>query len=169
MLTLPPDEQSSWPPRDPDTYRSEGPDKEFVLPASPWTYENGSVNPNLEPFNGHLRNAASTSKRRPQRADAGTSALPPYHPDYVEGADAPYEFSGDDSSEDDDIRRQPLVRRGSEGYEVRSVDREDMLQRYLRELGEEPGRYHRYIPYPDSESEGSDDDVALAQVIDKRQ
>jgi hypothetical protein len=66
------------------------------------------------------------------------------------------------SEESDNGKNIPLVRRGSEGYEVWPLDREDILQHYLRELGEEPGRYHRYIPYPESESE--DDNVPLAQA-----
>jgi palmitoyltransferase len=45
------------------------------------------------------------------------------------------------------------VRIGSEGYEVRPVGREEMLRKYLEELGEEPGRYVRYMPETDSNSE----------------
>ncbi|KAF8078935.1 zf-DHHC-domain-containing protein [Lyophyllum atratum] len=152
----------AWPPRDPSAYHREGPDNEFVLPSSPWTYENGSLNPDLEPYNAHRRKAA---KRRPQRSTAGVSALPPYHPDYQEGAEP---VSDEESSEEDNFVRKPLVRAGSEGYEVRPVDRENMLHRYLAELGEEPGRYHHYIPTPDSESEG-DEDITLADTIAKRQ
>lgn len=44
------------------------------------------------------------------------------------------------------------VRRGSEGYEVRQEGREDMLRRYLMEIGEDPDRYLRYIPQPDEDS-----------------
>lgn len=57
--------------------------------------------------------------------------------------------------------RDPRVRHGSEGFEVRQDDREEMLRQYFEELGEEPGRYLRYIPEPESES---DDDLPLASV-----
>ncbi|RDB28498.1 Palmitoyltransferase PFA4 [Hypsizygus marmoreus] len=156
--------QPVWPPRDP-THSSAGPETEFILPSSPWTYENGSVNPDLKPYNSNLRNAASSSKRRRQQHTTGSSALPPYHPDYQAGRDTIVYSSDTDSSGEDDATN-PFIRRGSEGYEVRPVDREDLLSQYLREIGEEPGRYHRYIPYPDSESD--DDDITLAQTINKK-
>ncbi|KAF5385064.1 hypothetical protein D9615_001250 [Tricholomella constricta] len=156
----------SWPPRDPSTYNTDGPQNEFVLPSSPWTYENGSINPSLEPYNSQRRSAA---RRRPQRLTAGVSSLPPYHPDYQEGTEAMLEGSDEESSGEDDVLRKPLVRAGSEGYEVRPVDRDDLLRRYLTDLGEQPGRYHRYIPTPDSESDSEDDDVTLAEAIAKRQ
>lgn len=152
------DDQELWPPRDPTERRVASPEQEFTLPSSPWTYENGSVNPNLEPFNAHLRNQDSSAKRR--RPDPGMSALPPYHPDYQGGGNVADDYSSD--SEESDNGKRPFVRRGSEGYEVRPVEREDMLQHYLRELGEQPERYHRYIPYLESESE--DDYVPLAQA-----
>ncbi|KAG5647742.1 hypothetical protein DXG03_008465 [Asterophora parasitica] len=159
------DDGSVWPPRDPSTITREGTENEFVLPSSPWTYENGSVNPDLEPCNSQRRTAA---RRRPQRS-TGVSTLPPYHPDYQEGATAKAVFeSSDDGSLSDDISWRPPVRSGSEGYEVRPVDRENMLARYLMEIGEQPGRYHRYIPMPESESD-SEDDVVLAEAMAMRQ
>lgn len=156
-----------WPPRDPTLGVEERQD--FVLPSSPWTYENGSTNPNLEPYNAHLRSSASSSQRRRQQqsTSAGASSLPPYHPDYQEGgtkedADSDGYSSIDES--DDGSRGKPVMRRGSEGYEVRPVDREDLLRQYLQELGEEPQRYHRYIPQPNSDSEeDSEDDTPLGQ------
>ncbi|KAF9469816.1 DHHC palmitoyltransferase-domain-containing protein [Collybia nuda] len=150
------DNHESWPPRDPAERRTSSPEQEFVLPSSPWTYENGSVNPTLEPFNAHLRDRDSSTKRR--KSNSGRSMLPPYHPDYQEVSDVADDYSSEDSYNG----KRNFVRRGSEGYEVRPVEREDMLQHYLRELGEEPGRYHRYIPYPESESE--DDNIPLAQA-----
>lgn len=121
-------------------------------PPPPWTYENGSVNPSLEPSNTYLR-STSSSKHRLNNSDA-ISSFPPYHPDYREGGDDyQYEHS---SSEDEEVfvgKRQTIVRRGSEGYEVRPVSREEMLKRYLEGLGEELGRYQRYIPEPGSDSE----------------
>ncbi|KAK7063949.1 Palmitoyltransferase PFA4 [Favolaschia claudopus] len=140
-----------WPPRDPAEVYHEDPNHEFILPDSPWTYENGSVNPELQPSN------STSSPRRRKVTPDGTSSLPPYHPDY-----RPPEQ--DESSDDDYGYTDPSrvkVRRGSEGYEVRPAQREDMLARYLLEIGETPQRYHRYIPQP--ESEDSDEDVPLGQ------
>lgn len=120
------------------------------------------MNPDLEPYNSRRREA----KRQPKRLVAGVSSLPPYHPDY-QGAEPVYD-TPESSSGEDDYARKPLVRASSEGYEVRPVDREDLLHRYLAEIGEEPGRYHRYIPTPTSESE-SEGDMTLAESIAKRQ
>ncbi|KAJ7654834.1 DHHC palmitoyltransferase-domain-containing protein [Mycena rosella] len=142
--------EESWPPRDPAAMHDGDPDKEFVLPDSPWTYENGSAR--------RRRNGNGNGNGN------GASALPPYHPDYR----PPNEY--DSADEDDDEYRyaddssKTRVRRGSEGYEVRPGDREDMLARYLTELGETPQRYHRYIPQPDSE-ESEDDEVPLGQQL----
>ena len=47
--------------------------------------------------------------------------------------------------------RQPMMRRGSEGFEIRQMSREEMLQRYLAE--QTPDKYNRYVPEPASESE----------------
>jgi len=80
------------------------------------------------------------------------SSLPPYHPDY-EGTNMTRISDDGDSTSEDSNDTTPFVRGGSEGYEVRSVDREDMLRRYLMEVGQEPGRYHRYFPSPDSSSD----------------
>jgi hypothetical protein len=98
-------------------------------------------------------------KRQVQDQDLGKSPLPPYHPDYSEMNAS--EDSDSTSEDSDDVA--PFVRGGSEGYEVQPVDREDMLRRYLKEIGEEPGRYHRYIPSPDFDS---DEDLPLAQVLE---
>ncbi|GLB35853.1 putative mediates the reversible addition of palmitate to target proteins, thereby regulating their membrane association and biological function [Lyophyllum shimeji] len=159
------DDGAVWPPRDPTMVHREGTDKEFVLPSSPWTYENGSLNPDLEPSNSGRQ---SEARRRTKRPTTGVSALPPYHPDYQEGAELALDTSSEISSGEDDYAPRSFVRAGSEGYEVRPVDREELLRRYLEEIGEETGRYHRYIPTPDSESE-SEDDITLAEAMAKRQ
>jgi len=136
------------------------PDKEFVLPESPWTYENGSINPELQPSN------SSSIPRRRKRELNGASSLPPYHPNYRPEGDAEDVY---DSTDDEDEynyttdNSKTRVRRGSEGYEVRPGAREDMLARYLTEIGEPVQKYHRYIPQPDSESES--DDVPLGQQL----
>lgn len=134
-----------------------------ILSSSPWTYENESLNPSLKPSNQSGRNA-----RRRRKVDAaGISPLPPYHPDYQEGGNTLYggeeALSSDEySSSSEPQIRDPRVRHGSEGFEVRQDDREDMLRQYIEELGEERGRYLRYIPEPESES---DDDLPLVPAM----
>ncbi|KAF8910100.1 hypothetical protein CPB84DRAFT_1673142, partial [Gymnopilus junonius] len=120
---------------------------------SPWTYENG-LNPALHPTNSELR---SRRRRRLQNGLPGSSSVPPYHPDYRENqtfADEG-EYSEETASAGEEFSRpgKVHVRRGSEGYEVRQEGREDMLRRYLAEIGEDPDRYLRYIPQPDEDSE----------------
>jgi hypothetical protein len=127
---------------------------------TPWTYENESLNPNLQPSNSQSRrrNVSLTS-------GLGASSLPPYHPDYKEEDEDAYNPGNDESWDEQESapRGRLHVRRGSEGYEVRPEEREEMLQRYLTELGEKPGRYLRYIPQPESEESTSEDDVPLMQ------
>lgn len=146
---------------------------------SPWTYENGSVNPNLIPSNGARLRA---KKRGPPNEDMdGVYNLPPYHPDFQEGGmQQPqyYEEDMDGESDDDEETdayfdsNRPRVRRGSEGYEVLPIDREEMLRRYMEEMNEaSQDKYVRYVPEPDSESEeDSGDDrplgAALARTLD---
>jgi len=52
----------------------------------------------------------------------------------------------------------PFVRRGSEGYEVRPIDREQLLAEYITDRAQEDGHYSRYVPEPpsDPESEGGE-------------
>jgi palmitoyltransferase len=144
---------TSWPPRNPAN-SSEDLNNTLALPPSPWTYENGSLNPTLEPSNSRLRCAASIAKkRRLQDQDSGKLSLPPYHPDY-DGSNVKHASEDDgDSPSADSNDAAPFVRGGSEGYEVQSVDREELLKRYLMEVGQEPGRYHRYVPSSDSDSD----------------
>lgn len=90
--------------------------------------------------------------------------MPPYHPDCNEG-DAYHPLDDEDSlvSSDDEIEDNiPLgelstgnvkVRRGSEGYEVRPVSREEMLRQYMESVGEDYDRYLQYVPQPEPESE----------------
>ncbi|KAG6889989.1 hypothetical protein C0995_012949 [Termitomyces sp. Mi166 len=155
-----------WPPNDP-TALHEDPEHDLVLPSSPWTYENGDVNPNLEAFNSERRAFARRRKRMNRRAP-GETLLPPYHPDYQEQVDEEFELADDESSDDEYDARKPLVRTGSEGYEVRPVDREELLHRYLAEIGQQPGRYKYYIPTPDGDSDNSDSDTPLVAMEGKR-
>ncbi|KAI0673782.1 zf-DHHC-domain-containing protein [Trametes maxima] len=155
-----------WPPRDPEAYMypDEDPNHKFELPPSPWTYENGTLNPDLRP---------STTRRRKQGLHA---PVPPYHPDY--NGDEPELGSSAIESDDDNDgsangdavgRQREFVRRGSEGYEVRSIDREALLRRYVEDRTAEPGRYHLYVPDPPSDPEsGTDveDEVPLSQKLE---
>ncbi|KAI0033963.1 zf-DHHC-domain-containing protein [Vararia minispora EC-137] len=137
--------QEQWPPRDPSA-----PLHDFRLSESPWTYNNGSVNPSLEPSN-------SARRRRPQAA-----AVPPYHPDYQEA----YDSTSEDNDGDATMNRwMGRARRGSEGYEVQAIDREEILRQYVASRGADVGRYKRYVPQPPSES-SSDGEETLAERIE---
>jgi len=133
--------QESWPPRDPTEHQNE-----WTQPSSPWTYEANGPNPTLVPSNTHLRS------RRPTPT-GGASAVPPYHPDY--------EPPDTDDDDDDNGERfaeyeRARVRRGSEGYEVRSIDREGLLAEFIASRAQEEGRYRRYVPEPPSEPDSSE-------------
>ena len=139
-----------WPPEDPAARMDE--DHVFTLPKDPWTYGNGSFNPDLHP--GSLdhelreRRGSGASKQRHTNPYPGSggetdgvSAVPPYHPDYDESQPSYGHFSRPpyaDESEDEDVSycedgAQPrqFIRRGSEGYEVHSIDREEMMRQYV--------------------------------------
>jgi hypothetical protein len=108
----------------------------MMQPSSPWTYEESNgPNPSLVPSNTQLR----------ARKPAGTSALPPYHPDYEPPDD------DDDDGERYAEYERARVRRGSEGYEVRAIDREGLLAEFIASRSQEEGRYRRYVPEPPSE------------------
>ncbi|KAF8625214.1 hypothetical protein AX15_005516 [Amanita polypyramis BW_CC] len=150
------DVEHSWPPEDPDrgsVYQK------LDLRDSPWTYENGSVNPQLQPSNSEIRQ--STVKRR-RHEQPGVLAVPPYHPDYhADSAVSVDDYNSPSTSEDE----LPRARRGSEGFEVRPVNREEILRRYLEEMGEEPDKYVRYIPEPDIDSD-NEDEMLIAHYPD---
>ena len=85
--------------------------------------------------------------------------MPPYHPDYE-----PAQDWQDDGEDDDDGerfaeyeyeygRRTAHVRQGSEGYEVRAIDREQLLAEYIASRADEGGHYRRYVPESPSETE----------------
>jgi palmitoyltransferase ZDHHC6 len=154
------DEDRVWPPDDPTRPYFEEAAGEFKLPDSPWTFENGDVNPDLQPYNIERRQASITHRRKKRN---GYSSLPPYHPDY-QGSGAESEGESIESSEDGDYHSNGRPRRGSEGIEIKPVDRDEMLRRYLAEIGETPGRYHRYIPQVESESENEEDSIPLSQA-----
>lgn len=137
-------EHHNWPPRDP-TLANQLP---FKLPDSPWTYENGDVNPNLRPSNGQLR---GVNGNRHKSSQDPVSVLPPYHPDYEDpGVDPhsgrPYSPDSDSDYSEEGYSGAVRVRRGSEGYEVRPVNREQMFQEYVQDQIDEAGRYQVYEP-----------------------
>ncbi|KIY73495.1 zf-DHHC-domain-containing protein [Cylindrobasidium torrendii FP15055 ss-10] len=140
------EELGEWPPREQPSQ------PRFVQGDSPWTYGNETLNPSLRPSSARNRGRRGASNQ------GNYSNLPPYHPDYGKtqyGDDEP----ASDSSYDEEghpMLTRNHVRRGSEGFEIRPANRETMLHSYLEQLGETPGKYHRYIPEPDSESEPED-------------
>ena len=171
-----------WPPEDPDRYiyPDDDPNHKLELPASPWTYENGSINPDLRPTS----TSTATARRRPsarartKAAEGPYASVPPYHPDYHR-QESHETYPVDSSSEDDDDdyedehpgRRREFVRRGSEGYEVRPIDREELLRQYIEDRTTEPGRYQLYVPDPPSEPESGpeaeDESIPLAEKLER--
>ncbi|KZV99313.1 zf-DHHC-domain-containing protein [Exidia glandulosa HHB12029] len=146
----------AWPPQDPDRtelrdhYGDEDDDAPVNLPETgPWTYANGGPNPALR----------ASSQRLRQRHQH--QAYPPYHPLY--GQEPPDDDDYDDDSRgsisSDDYPLGARVRRGSEGYEVRPMSRDDILQQYVATRGEDVvGRYRTYQPQPPSEPSDPEDD-----------
>jgi len=161
-------------------YRSpEDDDQSVILPGSPWTYENNSINPHLQPSNA--------TRQRTTAAPPPIANVPPYHPDYVEPTstttlsstladmvNSGYSSSSDIDSDEERYGKEngqgkgkehgkgnPRVRRGSEGYEIQSADREVLFQEYIRSQGDNPRKYNFYEPEPhsDSESEGEGEEL----------
>ena len=163
----------AWPPSDPAER-----EREWTQPASPWTYNNDGPNPALMPSN---TNAAQHLRSR-KRVSAEMSTVPPYHPDY-EPAQHEYDEYGDDVDDEDhevdgdhddgerfaEYEKGQRVRHGSEGYEVRSIDREQLLAEFIASRGQEAGHYHRYVPEPPSEPEsGGEEQVDGVEVEEVR-
>ncbi|EJC98734.1 uncharacterized protein FOMMEDRAFT_161567, partial [Fomitiporia mediterranea MF3/22] len=158
-----------WPPEDPNDTRAydfnhdeEDDGHALELPDSPWTYENGSVNPSLEPSNAFRRRATQASRQSHRPEEGNVSKVPPYHPDYGKSPPSAlnnrYSSSeGSEESDSDEYRYyggKRRVRRGSEGLEVRmgAADREAILRRYMFTRGPEIGKYRVYKPEPHSPS-----------------
>ena len=186
-LTFPTDDEGEqWPPQDPDRYiyPEDDPNHKFELPASPWTYSNGTLNPDLHPTQTTTRRRTGTTARA-KAAEGPYASVPPYHPDY-QRQESHETYPVDSASEDDDDdadddryayahqgHPREFVRRGSEGYEVRPIDREEMLRRYVEDRAAEPGRYHLYVPEPPSdpesglETEADDEQIPLAEKLER--
>jgi hypothetical protein len=128
--------QAQWPPADPYDNEEEEEDasnsiNERLDGQSPWTYGNG-LNPSLV-------------ARRP----SSKRSVPPYHPDYQGNPDQDAEWTSEEDGEEDNaevIHPPPRIRRGSEGYEIRELNREEVLQRYMDSRGSDATELHRRIP-----------------------
>ena len=120
-----------------------------------------------------------------RRVSTQISKVPPYHPDYVPpnehgDDDDGYRTSSAESSDDEypgwfegkNADSAPpedpeavrtggfTMRRGSEGYEVRPVNREQVLHQHLVEAGEDLSRYNRYVPDTfTSDEDGEEEDA----------
>lgn len=123
-------------------------DHVFALPKDPWTYGNGSFNPDLYPgpLNHGLRERRGSPTSRQRHTDPypgeggemdGTCAVPPYdesqpsHPHFSRPPYADEDEDEDDHYYEDRPQRRRFIRRGSEGYEVRTIDREEMMKQYV--------------------------------------
>lgn len=145
--------------------RSSSPRSVDLQSTSPWTYQDEGFNPALQPSNTAHRQATSVARKRPRSCIPESEDVLPYHHDYKDGDENKlYDEEDDDTSDESGNFGQVRLRRGSEGYEVRPVNRNDMLRRYLEEIGEKPGRYVRYIPQPNDidRNEEESDNVPLA-------
>lgn len=141
-----------WPPEDPATMMDEN--HVFTLPKDPWTYGNGSFNPDLHSglSDRGLRERRGSLTSRQHYIDPypgegremdGTYTVPPYHPDYDESQPSyghfsrpPYADADEDEDKDDRYygggpQHRQFIRRGSEGYEVHAIDREEMMAQYV--------------------------------------
>ncbi|KIM47503.1 hypothetical protein M413DRAFT_62143 [Hebeloma cylindrosporum] len=153
-------EGHAWLPQDSVSESSSEP-SEPLKHSSPWTYENEFLNPTLTPSNSQIRASGTRRRRTTKGAIHADSSSFPSHPDYQEQYESEEHSGTSEASVDEHYPQRPgqlRVRRRSEGYEVRPAGREEMLQRYLENLGEEPGRYLRYIPQVEDESDLEDED-----------
>ncbi|KAG8895783.1 Palmitoyltransferase [Tulasnella sp. 403] len=183
VFLIDPSVQEVWPPRDPTTYTEHSGPR--LMGDSAFTYGTG-FNPALRPSNAQLRARHSQNHPHPaydndEHNDRATSSTPSResfssneYPDAYPRGSAKYDVDG--QPEDDGVRSGDVrVRRGSEGWEVRSMTREEIVQRYLAVRGmeddgrmggpdtvpilpvQEPGRYKHYIP-ESAYSDGDDSD-----------
>ncbi|KAJ1302776.1 hypothetical protein OPQ81_003084 [Rhizoctonia solani] len=132
-----PETQFIWPPKDPNVYKDRGISTALQerLQGSPWTYGNEGFNPALR-----MR---------------GANNHPPYHPSYQPGGptkstdpdrqfDHEYDSVSTSSSPsrasseydvDMSAERNVRMRRGSEGWEVRTLTNEEIVRRYAQSRG----------------------------------
>ena len=173
----------SWPPKDDNAHDpgEDDPNYVFTLPESPWTYENESLNPNLQPHNP--LHPAPRRRKGLLRQSAPVSSVPPYHPDYrppgeeetfSDGKPASLDESSSEAEDEPPVvEPRKLVRRGSEGYEVHTINREAMLRQHVTHQLTEPGRYNVYVSEDITPSESDDDtdveeeELPLAQRVEE--
>lgn len=165
-----PETQFSWPPKDPNVYKDRSQASSTALQErlqeSPWTYGNGGFNPALR-----MR---------------GASDRPPYHPSYrpeshstpstnaVADPDRQFDHEYDSASTssspsrasseydvDMSTGRDVRMRRGSEGWEVRPLTNEEIVQRYAQSRGIETGTG---VETEFDQGNGGDDDEPLARA-----
>jgi palmitoyltransferase ZDHHC6 len=169
----------SWPPDDPFTNPDADQDHQLTLPSTPWTYNNGSLNPDLQPSNTYRRSATTAKRHKSEGKYTGVyTSIPPYHPDYESSdhEDESASTSSHGSYDDLDAYDTPIgnarVRRGSEGYEVQPVDREAIFRRLVQRRGFLRGMYPEHVPQPeggrDDEVDGEDvkEDAPLSQHVE---
>jgi palmitoyltransferase ZDHHC6 len=134
-----------WPPSMDSQYMNpidedeeDAPHTGFLLPETPWTYGSEAFNPALQASNTQIRSR------------------------HV------YEADSDEEEYESEFTHLelPRVRRGSEGLEVRPVNREEMLRLHIEGLAQQEGRYNRYVPEEDLDSEDSLDDSGSGVLID---
>jgi len=123
-----------WPPQDPYAHEHEETISltNRLSTNSPWTYGNGEFNPDLIPSN-----RARIKQRN------GGFRVPPYHPNYSRNEDGS-EYSDPESAPSSRAEVTPGPRRrvGSEGLEVESIDREELLRHYIATRGDEATKAH---------------------------
>jgi len=138
---------------------------------NPFTYGNG-LNPALRP-GGQLR-----SRKYPKALDQQPGTVPVEEDRMTSSTPSRQSFSSNEypdvqyEEEMGEVHGDVRVRRGSEGWEVRPMSKEDIVRKYLASRGleddspppngfhtqdvtQQPGRYNRYVPevYDDSDSE----------------
>ncbi|CEL56154.1 Palmitoyltransferase PFA4 OS=Cryptococcus neoformans var, neoformans serotype D (strain B-3501A) GN=PFA4 PE=3 SV=1 [Rhizoctonia solani AG-1 IB] len=139
-----PETQFEWPPKDPNVYKdrniSSATALQKRLQGSPWTYGNDSFNPALR-----MRGTGNHPPYHPSYQPEGPSDQPTnreidddrqfdHEYDSVSTSSSPSRASSEydvDMSTDRDVR----MRRGSEGWEVRPLTNEEIVQRYARSRG----------------------------------
>ncbi|KAH7338954.1 DHHC palmitoyltransferase-domain-containing protein [Rhizoctonia solani] len=165
-----PETQFVWPPKDPDAYKDKSRNLANAtalqerLQSSPWTYGNGDVNPALR-----MRGASDHPPYHPSYRPEGHSTLPTdpvtapdrqfdHEYDSVSTSSSPSRASSEydvDMSAERDVR----MRRGSEGWEVRPMTNEEIVQRYAQSRGLETGvEAETELDQDEGEGEGGEDE-----------
>lgn len=138
-----PETQFIWPPKDPNVYKDRNASTALQerLKGSPWTYENDGFNPALR-----KRGGSNHPPYHPSYQPEGSSANPTTEPDRQfdhEYDSVSTSSSPSRASSEYDVNisagRDVRMRRGSEGWEVRPLTNQEIIQRYARSRGLETG------------------------------